>query len=256
MLLFALRRRAGDPRMSRAPAISIRERAGQPLTLAQRSRSLITPTKVTSAHFCRTRRPTISWPALSAYGHPSRRRRWLRNGGGSLAEDVNGTNVIVNSDGSISMPPDIQPTAIGTPVGIVYDYDGTVTDALLGQGAGGLQPMLLQRRLRRDDNYGMFATYQHALIVMNGQCAQQSSQFTDVEYRLVRVIGNVLGLGWSQLNVNVHHRHAPSDDRRLCRFPVMHFMDPMNCVPITSVLSECLSAGNGRCRCHLATYIL
>ena len=37
------------------------------------------------------------------------------NRGGQLAEDVNGTNVIVNSDGTISMPADIQPTATGTP---------------------------------------------------------------------------------------------------------------------------------------------
>src|ERR1700733_7227945 len=53
---------------------------------------------------------------------------------GQLAEDVNGTNVTVNSDGTISMPADIQSTATGTPIGIVYDYDGSVTDAFLGSG--------------------------------------------------------------------------------------------------------------------------
>lgn len=42
---------------------------------------------------------------------------------GSLAEDVSGANVTRNSDGTISMPPDVQPTATGTPVGIVYDAD-------------------------------------------------------------------------------------------------------------------------------------
>lgn len=61
----------------------------------------------------------------------------VANNGGSLAEDVNGTNVTVNADGSISMPADIQPSTVGAPVGIVYDYDGSVTDALLGAGAGG-----------------------------------------------------------------------------------------------------------------------
>jgi hypothetical protein len=50
--------------------------------------------------------------------------------GGSLAEDVNGTNVTLNSEGSISMPSDIQPAATRTPIGIVYDSDGSVTDAL------------------------------------------------------------------------------------------------------------------------------
>ena len=47
------------------------------------------------------------------------------------------------------------------------------------------------------DNFSALAAYQHALVVINGQCAQQSSQITDVQYRLVRVIGSVLGLGWS-----------------------------------------------------------
>ncbi len=56
--------------------------------------------------------------------------------GGQLAEDVNGTNVTLNSNGTISMPADIQSSAIGTPIGIVYDSDGSVTDALVGAGAG------------------------------------------------------------------------------------------------------------------------
>jgi hypothetical protein len=57
---------------------------------------------------------------------------------GHLAEDVSGANVIGFPDGSYSIPDDIQPGAITTPVGIVYDFDGAVTDALLGAGAGGL----------------------------------------------------------------------------------------------------------------------
>jgi len=152
---------------------------------------------------------------------------------GSLAEDVNGTNVTVNADGTITMPLDIQPTATGTPIGVVYDSDGTVTDALLGAGAGSSGECFFNAVFGGNDNYGSSATYQHALIVINGQCAQQNSQLTDVEYRLVRVIGNVLGLGWSQLNVNVQSGapYPTSDD--YAGFPVMHFMDVWNCVPIT-----------------------
>ena len=157
----------------------------------------------------------------------------MATSGGSLAEDVNGSNVTVNSDGSISMPSDIRPTATGTPVGIVYDYDGTVTDALLGAGAGGSSECFFNAVYGGTDNYGQLATYQHALIVINGQCAQESSQLSDIEYRLVRVIGNVLGLGWSQLNLNVQtgSPHPTSDD--YAGFPVMHFTDEWNCVPIT-----------------------
>jgi hypothetical protein len=152
---------------------------------------------------------------------------------GSLAEDVNGTNVAVNADGTISLPVDIQSTAMGTPVGIVYDYDGLVTDALLGRGSGGSSQCFFNAVFGGNDNYGSVASYQHALIVINGQCAQQASQLNDVEYRLVRLIGSVLGLGWSQLNVNVQ-RGSPfpsSDD--YAGFPVMHHVDAWNCAPIT-----------------------
>jgi len=56
---------------------------------------------------------------------------------GQLAEDVNGSNVLLNVDHTITMPADILPSATATPVGIVYDADGAVTDALLGVGSSG-----------------------------------------------------------------------------------------------------------------------
>jgi hypothetical protein len=152
---------------------------------------------------------------------------------GSLAEDVSGANVIVNGDGTISMPTDIQSTATAAPVGIVYDYDGSVTDAFLGAGAGGSSQCFFNAVFGGNDNYGSLAVYQHALIVINGQCAQQASQLNDIEYRLVRVIGGVLGLGWSQLNLNVQtgSPYPGSDD--YAGFPVMHFIDAWGCAPIT-----------------------
>jgi len=73
---------------------------------------------------------------------------------GSLAEDVNGSNVIVNGDGTISMPADIESTAVGTPIGIVYDYDGSVTSALLGAGAGDSGQCFFNAVFGGNDNYG------------------------------------------------------------------------------------------------------
>jgi len=232
VLLFALTSRAGGPKYVAGSSYFDPSTTGQPLVWPggvityytdQGDLSPILPNAsansfVTSAFSVWTSVPTAALAASS---------------GGSLAEDVNGTNVTVNSDGTVSMPADIQPTATGTPVGIVYDYDGSVTDALLGQGAGGSGECFFNAVFGGDDNFGTFATYQHALIVINGQCIQQSSQLNDVEYRLVRAIGNVLGVGWSQLNVNVitGSPHPTSDD--YAGFPVMHFSDPMNCVPIT-----------------------
>jgi hypothetical protein len=54
---------------------------------------------------------------------------------GALAEDVSGANV--NASNTVTLPSDILPSATSFPVGVVYDADGTVTDALLGQGASG-----------------------------------------------------------------------------------------------------------------------
>lgn len=152
---------------------------------------------------------------------------------GQLAEDVNGTNVYRNSDGTITMPADIMPTAVNTPVGIVYDVDGTVTDALLGQGAGDSSACFYNAAFGGLDNFGTDAHFLHALVVLNGNCAQSSSQLPDVEYRLVRVLGRVLGLDWSQTNLNVlTGKPRPTQDD-YTGFTIMHAIDPPNCVPIT-----------------------
>ncbi|HTS34475.1 MAG TPA: Ig-like domain-containing protein [Candidatus Solibacter sp.] len=152
--------------------------------------------------------------------------------GGQLSEDVNGTNVIVSANG-ISVPSDIQSTATTTPVGVVYDYDGSVTDALIGSGAGDSSQCFFNAVYGGDDNYSPSGTYLHALIVINGQCALESSQLVDVEYRLVRVIGSVFGLGWSQVNPNVLTGNPQPTGDDYAGFPVMHFKDSWNCVPIT-----------------------
>jgi len=154
--------------------------------------------------------------------------------GGQLAENVDGSNVYVNANGTITMPADIQPSATGTPVGVVYDYDGSVTDAFLGAGAGDSSQCFTNAVYGGDDNYGTLATYQHALIVINGQCALESSQLADVQYRLERVIGSVLGVGWSQVNDNVLTGDPPPTSADYAGFPLMHYSDPPGCVPITT----------------------
>jgi hypothetical protein len=150
---------------------------------------------------------------------------------GQLAEDVSGANVYRNPDGTITMSADIMPSATGTPVGIVYDLDGAVTDALLGQGAG--SDCFDNASFGGIDNFGTDASFLHALVVIDGTCAQTSSQLTDVEYRLVRVLGKVLGLDWSQVNDNIFTHNPPPTADDYAGLPVMHATDPLNCVPIT-----------------------
>jgi len=152
---------------------------------------------------------------------------------GQLAEDVNGSNIAVDSSGTVTAPADIRPAATEDPVGIVYDYDGSVTDALLGTGAGDPSQCFSNAVFGSVDNFGAGANFLHALVVVNGQCALQLSQLPDVEYRLVRVLGSVLGLDWSQLNLNVITGNPTPTADDLAGFPVMHYMDLSSCVPIT-----------------------
>jgi hypothetical protein len=156
---------------------------------------------------------------------------------GQLAEDVSGANVYRNSDGTITMPADILPTATGTPVGIVYDVDGTVTDALLGQGAGDPSECFGNAVFGGLDNFGTDAHFLHGLVVLNGNCVAQLPD-PDVEYRLVRVLGRVFGLGWSQMNLNVQTRIPPPSSDDYVGFSIMHAIDLTNCVPISLCYSN------------------
>ena len=153
---------------------------------------------------------------------------------GQLAEDVSGSNVTANSDGTVSMPADILPSAVTTPVAVVYDADGAVTDALLGQGAGGASYCFTNAVFGGPDNFSADAHLVHALLVLNGNCAQNSAQLTEVKYRLVRAIGRVFGLDWSQLNVNVITGKPSPTAADAAGFPVMHGLDPSFCAPVSN----------------------
>ncbi len=151
---------------------------------------------------------------------------------GQLAEDVSGVNV--SASGSVvSLPSDIQASATGKPVAIVYDADGTVTDALLGQGAGDSSSCFANAVYGGIDNFNAQAQLMHALVILNGICAQTSQQVPDLEYRLVRVLGRVWGLDWSQTNINVFTRTPVPTSDDYAGLTIMHVSDPVSCVPIS-----------------------
>jgi len=152
---------------------------------------------------------------------------------GHLAEDVSGANVVGFPDGTYSIPADIQPSAVSTPLGIVYDIDGQVTDAMLGAGAGAIDFCFTNAVFGGPDNFSFDAHLTHALVVINGVCVAQTSQVPDVRYRLTRTLGRVLGLGWSQADVNVITRNPVPVPDDFEGFPVMHFLDPVGCAPVS-----------------------
>jgi IPT/TIG domain-containing protein len=232
VLLFALLSRAGGPKSVAGTSYFEANATGQPLVWAQGQIAYYTDQGDLSPILPNASANAFVADAFSQWNSVATAAVAAASAG-QLAEDVNGGNVTVNADGTVSMPTDIQPTATGTPVGIVYDYDGSVTSALLGSGAGDSSQCFFNAAFGGDDNYGPPATYLHALVVINGQCAQESSQLVDVEYRLVRVLGSVLGVGWSQVNPNVLTNQPPPTIADLAGFPVMHSTDPVGCVPIT-----------------------
>ncbi|MFZ0564363.1 MAG: hypothetical protein WBD45_20345, partial [Terriglobales bacterium] len=91
--------------------------------------------------------------------------------GGQLAEDVDGSNIQTNGYGVVTAPADITPSATSTPVGIVYDYDGTVTDAILGDGAGDIEDCFTNAVYGGPDNFSTTGNIVHSLVVINGICA-------------------------------------------------------------------------------------
>jgi hypothetical protein len=119
------------------------------------------------------------------------------------------------------MPADIQSTATGTPVAVIYDADGSVIDALYGAGAS--SPLVCQNDgvLVSVDNFAPTGNIVHALILVNGLCATTTYQIANLQYELVRGFGRVLGLDWSQTNEEMFETGEFSTGG-MAGWPVMH----------------------------------
>jgi hypothetical protein len=236
LLAFAPIARAGGPRYIAGISYFNQGTAGTPLTWALGAVTYYTDQGPLSSTVPGPQGDALVADAFSQWTTISTVALTVTHAG-QLAEDVNGSNVYRNSDGTITMPADIMPTATGTPVGIVYDADGTVTDALLGQGAGDASECFGNAVYGGVDNFGVAAYFLHALVVINGNCVVQLPD-PDVEYRLVRVLGQVLGLGCSQVNLNVQTSNPRPTAEDYVGFSVMHAIDSPSCVPISLCYSD------------------
>ncbi|MFC5862580.1 Ig-like domain-containing protein [Acidicapsa dinghuensis] len=118
---------------------------------------------------------------------------------GSLAEDVNGGNVVAGN-GVLDAPNDVVPDATATPVAVIFDSDGAVIDALEGSGASDPTSCQLNGVLYWIDNMTTNANFAHGVIVVNGRCATSASLLQMMSYQLERAFGRILGLDYSQVN--------------------------------------------------------
>ena len=124
---------------------------------------------------------------------------------GTLNEDVTGANMLAGgaagaANATFALPADVTPLATNFPVGVVFDADGTVINALLGAGASDPNACQNNGVLMWMDSFNPDATLAHAVIVVNGLCATTSGRIEMMGFQLERAFGRVLGLDYSQVN--------------------------------------------------------
>jgi len=131
---------------------------------------------------------------------------------GALNEDVSGSNIVVSGTnftvtneqigqaGVITQPADVTPSATNYPLGIIYDADGSVIDAIFGSGAS--DPTSCQNNgvFMWIDNISPDATFAHGIILLNGLCATNANLLAMMSFELERAFGRILGLDYAQVN--------------------------------------------------------
>ncbi|MDR3751265.1 MAG: IPT/TIG domain-containing protein [Terracidiphilus sp.] len=131
---------------------------------------------------------------------------------GPLNEDVSGGSLLASGThftvaneqisqlAQIAQPADVTPAATNYPLGVLYDADGSVINALFGPGAS--DPTSCQNNgvFAWIDNVNPDATIAHAIILLNGLCATNSNLLQMMSYELERAFGRILNLDYAQVN--------------------------------------------------------
>ena len=158
---------------------------------------------------------------------------------GSLNEDVNGLNIVVeppvivaNSIGQIAQPADVTPTATIYPVAVIFDADGSVINAIYGPTASEPDACQTDGVFVWIDNLNPDATIAHAVILLNGLCASTPALLQMMSFELERAFGRILGLDNSQVNPQALIDGQP---------------DAALAWPIMQPLSGSCGAGGGQC---------
>src|SRR5665213_3365605 len=119
---------------------------------------------------------------------------------GSLNEDVSGADIIAGNQ-VLGAPANVVPSATGYPVGVIFDADGSVIDALFGAGVSDPSSCEINGVMVWMDNIQPDATFAHAIVLLNGRCAITAGQLEMMNFELERAFGRVLGLGYAQVNL-------------------------------------------------------
>jgi hypothetical protein len=118
---------------------------------------------------------------------------------GALQEDVSSSNIAA-VNGQITQPADVTPAATSFPLGILYDADGSVIDALFGVTSSDPDTCQNNGVFVWIDHFNTDATIAHGLILLNGRCATSDSLLQMMSFELERAFGRILGLDYAQVN--------------------------------------------------------
>jgi hypothetical protein len=131
---------------------------------------------------------------------------------GALNEDVNGANILISGTnftvtneqtsqlGVLIEPADVTPSATSYPLGIIFDADGSIINALFGAGVSQQNSCQNNGVYVWIDNVNPDATIAHGIILLNGLCATNANLLQMMSFELERAFGRILGLDYSQVN--------------------------------------------------------
>ncbi|MGA7521625.1 MAG: IPT/TIG domain-containing protein [Acidobacteriaceae bacterium] len=220
VLVFAVQAaRAGGPRWVAGSSYFDPAAKGNPIVWSNGQVTYFTDLGALSAEVSQAQANTMVATAASVWSAVPTAAVLIQSGG-SLAEDVSGSNVTAAS-GGVTLPADIQSSATNKPVAVVYDEDGSVIDALYGSGASLPVSCPTNGVLVSVDNFATAGNIAHALMLVNGLCATTTTQIANLQYQLVRGFGRVLGLDWSQTNEEMFDANQPTANG-LQGWPIMH----------------------------------
>lgn len=220
LLIFAVEiAHAGGPRWVAGSSYFNSSVAGQPVVWANGQVTYFTDLGNLSPQVTQAQANAMVAAAAAVWNNVNTSAVSIQSGG-SLAEDVNGTNVVAGPNG-VTLPADIQPTATSEPVAIVYDADGSVIDAIYGTGASSALACQNNGVIVSVDNLAVTSNIVHALVLVNGLCATTTNQIANLQYQLIRGFGQVLGLDWSQTNEEMFTNDQVTTNG-LVGWPIMH----------------------------------
>ena len=170
---------------------------------------------------------------------------------GPLNEDVNGTNIVASGTdftvtneqidqlSQISQPADVTPAATQYPVGVIFDEDGSVINALFGTGASDPTSCEFNGVWFWIDNVNPDATIAHAILLLNGLCATNANMLAMMSFELERAFGHILNLDYAQVNPGALQNKEPGGTQG---WPVMQPISGVcgstggDCIPEPSIL--------------------